>query len=243
MKESAAIRLRQLGRDLAAGRAARRRAEAAARTWQDRFRLFLDHAPMPAFIRDEQGRHAYGNRPRAAQFGRPLAELLGWTNAELFPEETARTFDASDQSARQQGMVSGLLEAGPGPDGARRWWKTFRFPLPGPGGRRWLGGMALDVSEVILAKSRLTEFEADLAEGRLVLELLAAGRSVKEAAARLGIGPKTAEAHRAKLLRRLGTKNLVEAIRLRLGESTPITAAETRAAGQGHGAREGGGEA
>jgi DNA-binding NarL/FixJ family response regulator len=50
---------------------------------------------------------------------------------------------------------------------------------------------------------------------RQVLELLAAGWTLKEVAARLGISSKTAEAHRAKLLRRLGVKSIVEAIRLR----------------------------
>jgi len=54
---------------------------------------------------------------------------------------------------------------------------------------------------------------------RQVLELLAAGWSLKEVAARLGISPKTAEARRAKLLRRLGVNSIVEAIRLWLSAS------------------------
>ncbi len=61
-------------------RARRERAESSASEWQDRFRLFLDHAPMPAFIRDQQGWHVYGNKPWAAQFERPLSELIGKTN-------------------------------------------------------------------------------------------------------------------------------------------------------------------
>jgi PAS domain S-box-containing protein len=235
--EKAAERPRRLERRLAAEQARRRRAERALRGWEDRFRLFLDHAPMPAFIRDEHGRHVYGNPPWAAQFGRPLSELLGLTNHDLFPPETARVFEASDRAARDDLRVSGLLETGLAPDGTRRWWKTCKFALPGPAGRRWVGGLALDVTEVVLAHSRLREFEDDLAAGRLVtdvpageagrlarlpprlrqvLELLAAGRTLKEAAARLGISPKTAEVHRAKLLRRLGAKNLAELIRLRL---------------------------
>jgi len=224
-----------LRRELSAERDRRRRAEAAADEWQDRFRVFLDNAPMPAFIRDARGRHVYGNKPWAAQFRRPLNELLGRTNWDLFPRETALVFEASDQAARLHGEVSGLLESGIAPDGTRRWWKAFKFPLPGPGAEKWVGGLALDVTDLVLAKTRLNEFEADLASGRLVpdtprgraeqleqlprrlrqvLELLAAGLSLKEAAARLGISPKTADAHRAKFLRRLGVKNVVEAVRL-----------------------------
>jgi PAS domain S-box-containing protein len=228
-------RMEVLRQRLSAERVRRQKAEAAAHEWQDRFRLFLDNAPMPAFIRDARGRHVYGNKPWAAQFGRPLDELLGKTNWDLFPRETALVFEASDEAARLHGEVSGLLETGIAPDGMRRWWKVFKFPLPGPGAERWVGGLALDVTDLVLAKTRLNEFEADLATGRLVpdaprgrvreleklpprlrqtLELLAAGWSLKEAAARLGISPKTAEAHRAKLLRRLGAKNMVEAVRL-----------------------------
>jgi DNA-binding NarL/FixJ family response regulator len=49
-----------------------------------------------------------------------------------------------------------------------------------------------------------------------VLELLAAGWNIKEAAGRLGISNKTAESHRAKLLQRLGVRSVVEATRFYL---------------------------
>lgn len=192
---------------------------------------------MPAFIRDEHGRHVYANKPWAAQFDRPLDELMGKTNWDLFPKDTALVFEASDQAARLRGEVSNLLESGIAPDGKRHWWKVFKFPLPGPGGEIWIGGLALDVTDLVRARTRLSDFEQDLAEGRLVpeaphgnpgqvgklpprlrqvLELLAAGWTIKEAAQRLGISQKTAEAHRTKLLQRLGVKSVVDAVRLRL---------------------------
>ena len=219
----------------------RERAETELHTWQDRFRLFLEHAPMPAFIRDERGRHVYGNKPWAAQFDRPVEALMGKTNWELFPKETALVFEASDHAARERGEVSGLLESGIAPDGKRHWWKVFKFPLPGPGGETWVGGLALDVSDLVHATTRLATFEHDLAAGRLVpdsprgddtalkslpprlrqmLELLAAGWTIKEAAARLGISQKTAEAHRSKLLQRLGLRSVVEATRFYLEHRT-----------------------
>ena len=229
-------KLRQL---LNAERKRRKVAESSMHHWQDRFRLFLDHAPMPAFIRDEQGRHVYGNKPWAAQFNRPLDELLGMTNWDLFPRETALIFEASDQAARLQGEVSGALESGLAPDGARHWWKVFKFSIPGPNNEKWIGGLALDVTDLVLAKMRLTDYETDLASGRLapqepqcdlteleklpprlrqVLELLAAGWTIKEIAGRLGISQKTAETHRAKLLHRLGVRSIVEAVRIHMSK-------------------------
>jgi PAS domain S-box-containing protein len=229
--------VQRLQRRLAAEGARRRRAEARLRELQDRFRQFLDHAPMPAFIRDEQGRHVYGNPAWAAQFGRPLDELLGKTNCDLFPRETALLFEASDQAARQRGEVSDLLESGLAPDGHRHWWKVFKFLLPRPEGTKWIGGLALDITDLVMAKTRLSEYETDLARGHLVprppvacaaelerlpprlrqvLELQAAGWNTKEIGFRLGISAKTVEVHRGKLLRRLGVRSVIEAVRLRL---------------------------
>ncbi len=213
----------------------REQAETDAHVWKDRFRMFLDYAPMPAFIRDGKGRHVYANKSWAAQFDRPLKELLGKTNWELFPRETAIIFEASDQAARLRGEVTGLIESGVAPDGTRHWWKVFKFPLPSPSGEPWIAGLALDVTDLVLTKTRLGDFEKDLATGRLVpeppriqseqltklsprqrqvLELLSAGWNIKEVAARLGISPKTAEVHRTKLLHCLGVNSIVEAIRL-----------------------------
>lgn len=219
----------------------REQVESELRTWQDRFRLFLDQAPMPAFIRDENGRHVYGNKPWAAQFDRPLEKLMGKTNWELFPKETALVFETSDHAARERGEVSGLLESGLAPDGKRHWWKVYKFPIPIPGGKTWIGGLALDVSDLVHATTRLSTIEHDLSTGRLipeaprgnvtelrnlsprlrqVLELLAAGWTIKEVAGRLGISQKTAEAHRMKLLKRLELRSVVEATRFYLEQKS-----------------------
>jgi len=77
--------------------------------------------------------------------------------------------------------------------------------------------LALDLTDLVQAKARLGGYEADPASGRLVLrlpkrrpadleslpprlrqvlELLAAGWTIQEAALRLGISVKTAEIHR-----------------------------------------------
>jgi PAS domain S-box-containing protein len=236
-KKKLSTRHSMIEKRLHAEQARRRQLEASLRAIEERFNVFLDCAPIAAFVRDESGRHVYANKPWAAQFGRPLKELLGKTNWELFPRETALLFEASDQAARLRGEVSGLIETGVAPDGTRRWWKVYKFPLPGPRGEKWVGGLALDITDLMEARGRLRDYDTDLASGRLapqaprgrsealgklpprlrqVLELYAAGWSTKEVAARLGISPKTVDVHRAKLLRALGVRSLVEAIRLKL---------------------------
>ena len=48
---------------------------------------------------------------------------------------------------------------------------------------------------------------------RQVLELLVAGENYKEIASRLNVSPKTVEGHRVNLLRKLGLRSVVEAVR------------------------------
>jgi DNA-binding CsgD family transcriptional regulator len=48
---------------------------------------------------------------------------------------------------------------------------------------------------------------------REVLQLLAEGRTSKEVAAELGIGTKTADTHRANVMRKLGVRSLGELVR------------------------------
>jgi len=54
------------------------------------------------------------------------------------------------------------------------------------------------------------------AREREVLRLLAEGLSAKEVAARLGVAPKTCEAHRASLMRKLGVRKATELVRIAL---------------------------
>lgn len=52
---------------------------------------------------------------------------------------------------------------------------------------------------------------------RQVLELIARGRSNKEAGRELGISPRTVEGHRARVMEKLGARNAVDLVRIVLG--------------------------
>jgi PAS domain-containing protein len=68
-------------RDVARGLARPHGAEAcrrrALRESEERFKAFMDHSPAIAFIKDEQGRYIYVNRPFEEQFGTGFAADLG----------------------------------------------------------------------------------------------------------------------------------------------------------------------
>jgi DNA-binding NarL/FixJ family response regulator len=69
-----------------------------------------------------------------------------------------------------------------------------------------LGRLARRSREVAGAKATLTDRELE------ILEFLALGLTVKQVATRLGLSPRTVDTHIAKLYRKLGVRNRVQAI-------------------------------
>jgi DNA-binding NarL/FixJ family response regulator len=69
-----------------------------------------------------------------------------------------------------------------------------------------LGRLARRSRDVAAAKATLTRRELE------ILEFLALGLTVKQVATRLGLSPRTVDTHIAKLYRKLGVRNRVQAI-------------------------------
>lgn len=132
------------------------RAEIAARQASEaRFEAFMEHSPAFAWIKDERFRYVYLN-PRACRFlKRPLAELLARTDYQLFPRKVARRMRGHDALVLERGVVvdvtENLAEATSEP---RHCW-TLRFPLVDADGRRYVAGMAVDVTEKVRAEEAL----------------------------------------------------------------------------------------
>jgi len=69
-----------------------------------------------------------------------------------------------------------------------------------------LGRLARQAREVSGVRATLTDREIE------ILELLALGFTVKQVATRLRLSPRTVETHVAKLYRKLGARNRVQAV-------------------------------
>jgi len=89
------------------------------------------------------------------------------------------------------------------------------------GGRGYFGPQA---ARALAEQLRHPERRVDDPYGRLtarereVLHLIAEGMTTKEVARRLGIGVKTAENHRSRVLAKLGVRNTAELVRYALGK-------------------------
>ena len=134
--------------------------EQTLRESEERFRAFMDNTPAAAFIKDEQGRYLYGNKGWAAQFGKPPEELLGQTDFDLWPDETARLFRQSDQRALSSAQTFEAVEQTRG-EGPEKWFAVLKFPIQGRDGRL-VGGISLDITDRVRVEQELADLNREL---------------------------------------------------------------------------------
>ncbi len=169
-------RMRELERELAETAhdraqdlAARAQAEEALRQSEERFRGFMDHSPAIAWMKDDGGHMVYVNQIFARQFQMSPEQCLGRTDFEIFPHEVARRFQEHDQAVLAEGLPKEFVEIAPDPDGTMRDWWSFKFPFQDRAGKRYVGGVAIDVTD-----RKRTEAALQVSEERLRLALGAA---------------------------------------------------------------------
>lgn len=94
---------RDLGPELQA-RQEVRRAEAL-------YRGLVDGLPQSFFRKDLEGRVTFANKRYCEVLGKPLKELLGKTDFDLFPENLARKYREDDTRVVQTGVTLDVVEA------------------------------------------------------------------------------------------------------------------------------------
>ncbi len=134
----------------------------ALRTSEARFQAFMDHSPTVAFMKDEQGRHVYVNRTFERQFHLAPGDIAGKTNEDLFPEPIAARLREHDEAVLSSGQPLEVEETVPSPDGSSEHWLVLKFPLSDVSGRRFVGGVAVDITERKRAEAELRTAQAEL---------------------------------------------------------------------------------
>jgi len=135
----------------------RKQAEAALRESEERFKLFMDNSPAIAWMKDDQGRYVYANESCGRRIGVRSEDRIGKTDFEFWPEETAELFWKNDQKALSSGQVVEFIEESIKPDGNRSYCRNFKFPFQDSTGRRFVGGVGIDITERKLAEEALQQ--------------------------------------------------------------------------------------
>lgn len=203
-----------------------RAADAALRESEEQLRRVAEAIDEVYWLYDwESGQHIYLNGAFEKVWGAKIA--AGRETAGVFLESILKEDrPAVDQflAEQRQHLPCEVRYRIRRPDGSIRWIHDRAFPIHDADGRPYrTAGIAKDVTAVQEAELQARSGAARLAfltpRQRDVLQLLAEGKSVKEAAFVLGRSPKTIESHKAELMERLGLSDVAALVRfaMRLG--------------------------
>lgn len=95
----------------------------------------MNSLPDVIFYKDMDGVYRGGNTAWAALVGRPFAELIGKTDAEIFPAELAAAYRADDQKTIDGGKPRQFQEWLVYPDGRKAYADTLKAPWIGEDGK------------------------------------------------------------------------------------------------------------
>ena len=125
----------------------RRIAEKQLQESEGRFHAFMDHSPTLCFIKDEQGRMLFINRFMAKAFGVSAEDMVGKNDLDWLPPETAREIMDYDRNILESNRASKQVEMVTTADGRTHEWLVAKFPIVTPDGRKFLGGVGMDIRD------------------------------------------------------------------------------------------------
>jgi PAS domain S-box-containing protein len=124
-----------------------KRAEMERDSSEQRLWAILDNSPTVISLKDLQGRYLLVNRRYEELFHIPRAEVLGRTDYDIFPADTAGQLQANDRAVLEADKPLAVEEQVPHDDGIHS-YLSIKFPLEGSKGRvTGVCGIATDITE------------------------------------------------------------------------------------------------
>ncbi len=123
------------------------RAEASLRETETRLEQILDNTSAVVFVKDAGGRYLFVNHEFERLAGRPRGSIVGSSDRDLYPAETAERLRENDRrvlAERRPIEVEEIVDRG----GAARTYLASKFPLFKPDGEPYaVCGIATDISD------------------------------------------------------------------------------------------------
>jgi PAS domain S-box-containing protein len=163
-----------ISRDVTAQRAAdealetsensRTSTEAALQDQQQLLRSIIEGTEDAIFVKDLAGRYQLMNSADARGFGLPSEQIVGLTDADLFPPEVAEEIAGIDETVISEGRSLTYEQAFDGAEGRRETYLIGKYPRLDPSGRVvGVIGIARNISKRKQAEEEATRLRDELA--------------------------------------------------------------------------------
>jgi diguanylate cyclase (GGDEF)-like protein/PAS domain S-box-containing protein len=143
LEQKVAERTRELSEQANALRIQKQEAESAQR----RFERFMNSGAFRAWIKDADGRYAYFNNAFVANHLTGHGDLRALTDYDIFPRHIASKLRQHDEMAFASEAPIQFEEKIIGEDGQSHFFLSSKFSFPDAAGKRYTGGVAIDITE------------------------------------------------------------------------------------------------
>ena len=110
------------------------------------FKSIVDNLPTAVFVKDSNLRMFYLNKACEKRIGLSVNDIIGKSDADLFPPDQATEFIARDRAIMASGQTDYTEEQTVDRDGVLRIWGTTKTRFDGPEGSTYLIGGQFDVT-------------------------------------------------------------------------------------------------
>ena len=122
--------------------------ESALKSSQVFYHSLVETIPQNLFRKDRTGRFTFANRRLCRTLGKSIEEIVGKSDFDFFPAESARKYQADDQRVMETGEALDTTEENVTPDGLTRSVHVLKTPLYDARGKiEGLQGIFWDITE------------------------------------------------------------------------------------------------
>lgn len=127
---------------------------------EQRARAFMDNSEIIAWLKDEQGRNVFLSDNYVRRFG--LKDWHNKTDFELWPRDVAELFQKSDLETLRRERPFECVEEPRTPGGEVSCWLNSKFWFQDAAGKKFVGGVGVDITERRQAETALREAQRKL---------------------------------------------------------------------------------
>lgn len=146
--------------------------EASMRESEARFQAFMANAPAVTFIKNKEGRYTFANKKFFNVFNKTPDQVIGKSDQELWPSETADMLRENDTLILKNNMPMSLEESTPNSDGSLNYWLSCKFPLHDVENNELIAGISIDITDRKFYEIQMEEYQRRLEAANTELERL-----------------------------------------------------------------------